>query len=72
MTLVTLLCALDIHIIKVRKGKLPEKLPSNCPKDVFSGKDFIYTKTSDGFTLQCRGKDLSKNKFHEWEFKINK
>ena len=42
------------------------------PKDLFSGKDFKYEKTSDGFILKCPGKDLFKDEAYEYEFKIAK
>lgn len=64
--------AIEIYIIKVRSGKFPDELPEGLPKDLFSDKDFIYAKTGDGFILRCQGKDLDKNKIHEYKFKINK
>ncbi len=64
--------AIDIHIIKARTGRLPDALPVGLPKDSFSGKDFKYEKTKDGFTLRCQGKDLSKDKIYEYEFKVSK
>ena len=64
--------ALNLYIIKAKTGKLPDELPKDMPKDLFSGKDFEYEKTKDGFVLRCRGKDLVKNKIHQYEFKIPK
>ena len=65
-----LLAAIEIYKIKAKTGKLPAKLPLGCPKDLFSGEGFVYERTADGFLLRCRGKDLSKDKFHEWEFGV--
>ena len=62
--------AIGIYIIKAKTGKLPDTLPAGLPKDLFSGKDFEYEKTADGFILRCQGKDLSKDMFHEYEFKV--
>ncbi|MBN2180580.1 MAG: hypothetical protein JW715_01605 [Sedimentisphaerales bacterium] len=62
--------AIEIYILKAKTGKLPDKLPEGLPKDLFSGKDFIYEKTGDGFVLKCQGKDLQKEKIHEYEFKV--
>jgi hypothetical protein len=62
--------AIEIYIQKVETGQLPEILPENLPKDLFSGKDFRYEKTSDGFALSCRGKDLDKNETYQYEFKV--
>lgn len=64
--------AIDIYILKAKIGHLPDELPKDLPKDLFSGKDFIYEKTGDGFILRCRGKDLSKDKIYEYEFKVKK
>jgi hypothetical protein len=62
--------AIEIYIQKVKNGQLPETLPTSLPKDLFSGKDFRYEKTMDGFTLHCRGKDLDKNETYKYEFKV--
>jgi len=64
--------AIDIHIIKAKTGKLPDTLPEGTPKDMFSGKDFIYEKTDSGFVLKCQEKDLDKNIVHQYEFKVAK
>jgi hypothetical protein len=62
--------AIEIYIIKAKSGKLPDELPKDMPKDLFSGKDFKYEKNDDGFILRCQGKDLDKDKIHEYEFKV--
>jgi len=62
--------AIEIYITKAKTGQLPETLPIGLPKDLFSGKDFRYEKTADGFTLRCRGKDLNKNETYKYEFKV--
>ena len=62
--------AIEIYIQKAKTGQLPENLPKGLPKDLFSGKDFKYEKTSDGFILRCRGKDLEKNETYKYEFKV--
>jgi len=64
--------AIDIYIQKAKTGQLPNELPKDMPKDLFSGKDFEYEKTDDGFILRCQGKDLDKDKIHEYEFKVSK
>jgi len=62
--------ALNLYIIRAKSNQLPDELPANLPKDLFSGKDFEYEKTKDGFVLRCQGKDLSKDKIYEYEFKV--
>ena len=64
--------AIEIYIINAKTRKLPDALPQNMPKDLFSEKPFIYKKNTDGFTLKCQAKDLNKNKTYEYEFKIKK
>jgi hypothetical protein len=58
--------AVDICIIRAKTGKLPETLPTNLPKDPFSGEDFEYERKDDGFVLRCRGRDLVKDTVHEF------
>ena len=62
--------AIEIYITKAETGQLPETLPAGLPKDLFSGRDFRYEKTANGFTLRCRGKDLDKNETYKYEFKV--
>jgi len=67
-----LLAAVEIHIIAERTGELPDSLPEGLAKDLFSGGDFEYRKTDDGFVLACQGEDLEEHKVHEYEFKVKK
>ena len=62
--------ALHLYVMKARVGRLPNALPEGMPKDLFSGKNFEYERTKDGFILRCRGKDLAKNKIYKYEFKV--
>ena len=64
--------AVEIYMIKAKSGKLPDALPDGLPGDLFSGKDFKYEKTTDGFTLRCQGKDLDKDETYKYEFKVKK
>ena len=64
--------AIEVYEIVVQTEKLPDELPADLPKDLFSTKDFEYEMTADGFILRCQGKDLSKDMFHEYEFKVAK
>jgi hypothetical protein len=67
-----MLSAVDIYIINAKAGKLPDAIPAGSPRDLFGGKDFVYEKTKDGFILRCQGKELPKDKIHEYEFKVAK
>jgi len=64
--------AIEIYLTKAKTGNLPDALPADLPPDLFSGKAFQYEKTKAGFVLRCRGKDLSKDKIYEYEFKVKK
>jgi len=64
--------AIEIYIHKAKTGQLPETLPEGLPKDLFSGKDFRCKKTTNGFVLSCRGRDLDKNEIYSYEFKVKK
>ncbi len=67
-----ILAGIDIYIIRAKTGKLPDEMPEGLPKDLFSGKDFIYEKTGTGFVLKCQGKDLTFDIVRQFEFKIAK
>ncbi len=64
--------ALHLYVLKTKLGRLPDALPEGMPKDLFSGKNFEYERTKDGFILRSQGKDLAKNKIYEYEFKVKK
>jgi len=61
------IAAVDICLSRNKTGKLPDKLPTDLPKDLFSGRDFDYEKNNDGFILRCPGKDSD---IYEFKFKI--
>jgi hypothetical protein len=63
---------IEILLGRARTGRLADTLPSGLPKDAFSGKDFKYEKTKEGFVLHCRDKDLGKNELYQYEFKLSK
>jgi hypothetical protein len=64
--------AVEIYIIKATTGKLPDVLPADSPKDPYSGGDFEYEKTKEGFILRCHAEDLENNEIHQYEFKVCK
>jgi len=64
--------AVEIYIELAKTGKLPEKLPANLPKDPFTGKDFGYEKTDDGFALRCAGQGFKKRKKSLLEFRVRR
>jgi phage tail protein X len=66
------LAGIEIYIIRAKTGKLPDELPAGLPKDMFSGKDFLYEKTDAGFVLNGQDKDLDKDIVKKYEFKVAK
>lgn len=64
--------AIEILLDRAKAGRLADELPAGLPKDAFSGKDFEYEKTKEGFVLRCRDKDLGKNEHYQYEFKLSK
>jgi hypothetical protein len=63
--------AVEVYLVLAKTGRLPEKLPYYLPKDPFTGGDFVYEKTKEGFALRCRDEDFQRYK--RWlEFKVRK
>ena len=61
--------AVEVYLVVAKTGQLPEKLPSHLPKDPFTGQDFGYEITDEGFALRSRGEDFRKSFL---EFKVKK
>ncbi|MBN1124791.1 MAG: hypothetical protein JXA82_07280 [Sedimentisphaerales bacterium] len=64
--------AVELYKAKAARGRLPRRLPPDPPKDLFSGKNFDYEITDEGFILRCKEKDLSKDTFYEYKFTVTK
>ncbi len=50
--------AIEVYLLVAQNGQLPEVLPHNLYKDPFSGEDFEYEITEEGFILRARAKNL--------------
>ena len=61
--------SIEIYLVKVQTGKLPEKLPEYLPKDPLNGQDFIYEISNEGFTLRSSVNMNTRNNIY-LEFKI--
>jgi len=61
---------IEILIARTQTGALPERLPTDLPKDPFSDGDYLYEKTGAGFVLRCQGKDLDKDTTYEYTFAV--
>jgi hypothetical protein len=64
--------ALDVYLAKATTGRLPQTLPAVSPKDPYTGREFQYEPTGDGFLLRCGAKDLEKNEIREYRFSTAK
>jgi hypothetical protein len=64
--------AIEIYLIKAETGQLPQVLPNGLPKDPYSGEDFEYKITDDGFVLRCRVKPVNESQARQYEFKVPK
>jgi hypothetical protein len=65
------LTAIDLYIIKVNTGSLPDTLPAGMPLDLYSGQPFEYEKAPGHFTLRCRAKeDPVDAEVKQYEFKF--
>jgi hypothetical protein len=62
--------AVEVYLARAPTGQLPQTLPAYTPKDPFSGRDFEYEITADGFILRCRAEDLDASRIQQYEFKI--
>ena len=63
--------AVEVYLALANAGQLPEKLPDHLPKDPFTGRDFIYEITDEGFALRCQGKMFQGWSKRRLEFKVN-
>jgi hypothetical protein len=63
---------LAVYRIKATTGQLPENLPDGLPKDPYSGKDFEYQVTDEGFILRCRAEAIGGYgpKIRQFEFRV--
>ncbi|MCL5278955.1 MAG: hypothetical protein M1376_03495 [Planctomycetes bacterium] len=62
--------ALDVYLAKAGAGRLPTSLPAAAPRDPYTGGEFKYQPTGNGFVLRCGAKDLDKNEVRQYEFKV--
>ena len=64
--------AVEIYLVLAKTGELPEELPDHLPKDPFTGKDFGYEITDEGFALRCQGKVFQTHLKSLLEFRVRK
>jgi hypothetical protein len=64
--------AVEVYLVVAQTGQLPEKLPEHLAKDPFTGRDFLYEITDEGFALRCQGEEFLRRKSQFLEFKVRK
>jgi hypothetical protein len=64
--------AVEIYLLVAKTGQLPKTLPDGLPKDPFTGKDFIYEITDEGFAIRCQDEEFLRRKNKFLEFKVKK
>ena len=62
--------AVEVYLVVAKTGRLPRELPDHLPKDPFTGRDFVYEITDEGFTLRCQSEEVPQRK--DLEFKVRK
>jgi hypothetical protein len=60
--------AVDVYLAKAATGRLPSSLPAGTPRDPYTGGEFKYEATGNGFVLRCGAQDLDKNEVREYRF----
>jgi len=64
--------AVEVYLILAKTGKLPEKLPEHLPKNPFTGQDFEYEITDEGFVIRCESNEFLPEKEIVLEFRVRK
>jgi len=67
-----LMTGIEVYLTEAETGQLPEKLPEGVPKDPFTGRDFAYEITEEGFTLSLPDKNIPEQRQRPYEFKVPK
>ncbi len=60
--------AIDVYLAKAATGRVPGTLPAASPRDPYTGGQFKYEVTANGFVLRSGAKDLDKNEVREYRF----
>ncbi len=62
--------AVELYLVVVKTGQLPKTLPPGLPKDPYTGRDFEYEITENGFTLRCGVENCRHGIIEQYEFKV--
>ena len=64
--------AVDVYLVLAKTGQLPKELPDYLAKDPYTGRDFLYEITDEGFALRCQDAEFLRRKNKWLEFKVKK
>ena len=67
-----LMTGIEVYLVQAKTGQLPERLPEGVPKDPFTGRDFTYKITEDGFELSLPRENIPEQKHRPYKFKVQK
>ena len=54
--------AVELYLIMAKTGQLPKELPDYLQKDPYTGRNFLYEITDDGFVLGCQSDIFKRGK----------
>lgn len=61
---------IEVYLVRAREGHLPEVLPAGLPTDPFTGRDFKYEITNDGFMLSLPDGSILGDRHSSYQFRI--
>ena len=64
--------AVGVYLVLAKTGQLPKELPDYLAKDPYTGRDFLYEITDEGFALRCQDAEFLRRKNKWLEFKVKK
>lgn len=64
--------AIEIYLINAKIGQLPKILPVGLPKDPYTGQDFEYRITEEGFVLGFDPEHIDNLRLRQFNFKVKK
>ncbi len=64
------MAGIEIHLVNARQGRLPERLPDGLPQDPFTGRDFKYEITEEGFALSLPDEAIAGDRRPPHKFRI--
>ncbi|MHC4121227.1 MAG: hypothetical protein ACYSWO_27445 [Planctomycetota bacterium] len=63
--------AIEIYLATAKTGQLPKAFLDYLPKDPYSGQNFEYKISDEGFSLRCRVKAINEHEVRQYDFKVS-